>query len=297
MRHAKLFAAEFIGTLLLTVVGLNAIVNGSPDALGISLSIGLTVMALSALVGPVSGAHLNPLVTIGLTVAKKVDQDKVLTYLAAQILGGLGGGLMLFWIARGQDGGFSPNDRNFGISGWELISGADWVSMALTVTLATALVVGVYVAMTSRGHGGPVYGIGAGITYTAAVYFSLGVVGISVNPALSFGTAVFAGGDAMSEVWLVMLFGLIGAMVGLMLFLAVDDNAIEDTMLGEYSLVRKARDAADSAVDTAAGAAATAAGAVGTVADKVGDVAEAAVDKVEDAAGAVKDKITGGDDD
>lgn len=285
MRHAKLFAAEFIGTLLLTVVALNAVINGSPDALGIAFSVGLTVMALTALVGPVSGAHLNPLVTIGLTVARKVDQDKVLTYLAAQLLGGLGGGLILFWIARGQNGGFSPDDSNFAISGWELISGMDWVSMGLTVSLATALVVGVYVAMTSRGRGGPAYGIGAGISYAAAVYFSLGVVGISVNPALSFGTAVFAGGDAMSEVWLVMLFGVVGAMVGLMLFLAVDDSALEDTMLGEYSLVRKARDAADSAVDTAAGAAATAAGAVGTVADKV-----------EDAAGAVKDKITGDDD-
>jgi aquaporin Z len=295
MRHAKLFAAEFIGTLLLTAVGLNAVINGSPDSLGIALSIGLTVMALTALVGPVSGAHLNPLVTIGFAVAKKVDQDKILTYLAAQILGGLGGGLVLFWIARGQDGGFSPNDRNFAISGWELVSGSDWVSMALTVGLATALLVGVYVAMVSRGHGGPIYGIGAGITYTAAIYFSLGVVGISVNPAMSFGTAVFAGGDAFKEVWLIMLFGVIGAVLGLMMFLAIDESAIEDTMLGDFSVVRKARDVADSAVDTAAGAAATAAGAVGTVAGKVGDVAEAAVDKVEDAAGAVKDKLTGDD--
>ena len=97
--------------MLLFVVGLNAIFNdGISTPIGLALSIGVTVVVISAIMGPVSGAHINPAVTIGLAIMRKVDPDKVLTYLAAQFLGGLAGGLLAFWIARGRDGGFSPDE-------------------------------------------------------------------------------------------------------------------------------------------------------------------------------------------
>lgn len=280
MRHAKLFAAEFIGTLLLVVVGFSALHNGSVSTpIGLALSVGFTVVVISAIVGPVSGAHINPAVTIGLAIMRKVDPDKVLTYLVAQFLGGLAGAYLSFAIARGRDGGFSPDD-SFAVSGWAQLSsnGYDWVSMAIAVIVLTAMVVAVYIAVATRGPARGGSSLAVGLAYVAAIYAGLNVVGVSINPALSFGTAVFAGGDSFEQVWLIMLFAVIGAAVGVMAFLAIDDASLEDTMLGQSAIARKARDVATSAVDTTAGVAAD-------VADKAGD-----------AAGAVKDRITGDND-
>jgi len=279
MRHAKLFAAEFIGTFLLLVVGLGIGFSEAGSVLGIALALGFTVMVVSALVGPVSGAHINPAVTIGLALARKVDRDKVPTYLVAQFLGGVAGASVAYVIARGQNGGFSPNESNFGISGWESVGGYDWLSMMITVSLLTAVVVAIYVATRSRDVSGPHAAMAAGLAYTVTTIVGVGVVGVSVNPALSFGTAVFAGGDAMTEVWLVMLFAVVGAVLGVLGFLAIDDASLEDTMLGDSALARKARDIADTAFNKTAS---TVAGAAG----KVGDVA-----------GSVKDKVKGDDDD
>ena len=291
MRHAKIFAAEFIGTMLLFVVGLNAVFNeGISTPIGLALSIGVTVVAISAIMGPVSGAHINPAVTIGLAIMRKVEHDKVLTYLAAQFLGGIAGGLIAFWMARGREGGFSPDEGNFAISGWEQLGGGyDWVTMALAVSILTGVVVLTYVAVASRGEPRAGSSLAVGLAYTAVVYAGLEMVGIAVNPALSFGAAVFAGGDAFEQVWLVMLFAVVGAALGVMMYLAAEDVSLEDTMLGESALARKARDIGTTTVHGAADVTAGAAGAVGDVADKV-------TDTVSDAADAVKDKLTGDDD-
>lgn len=290
MKHAKLFAAEFLGTLLLVVVGLTAWYTDSVGTpVGIALSIGLTVVVISAFVGPVSGAHINPAVTIGLALMRKADPDKVPTYLVAQILGGLAGAYLSFAIVRGQDGGFSP-DEDFAVSGWQRGSGSyDWVSMALVVAIFTGLLAAVYIALNARGEARGGSSLAVGFAYAVTIYAGLGVVGLAINPAVSFGTAVFAGGDGFEQVWLIMLFQLVGAVLGVLLFLAIDDASLEDTMLGESALARRARDVASSGVDTAAGAVSSAAGAVGGAAGAVAD-------KVEDATDAVKDRITGDDD-
>lgn len=278
MRHAKLFAAEFIGTMLLLVVGLGVGFSNAGSVLGVALTLGFTVMVVSALVGPVSGAHINPAVTIGLALARKVDRDKVPTYLVAQFLGGIAGAFIAYVIARGRDGGFSPDESNFGISGWESVGGYDWFSMIIAVSLLTSVVVAIYVATRSRDVSGPNAAMASGFAYAVTTYVGLAVVGVSVNPALSFGTAIFAGGDAMTEVWLVMLFAVVGAVLGVLCFLAIDDSSLEDTVLGDSALARKARDMADTAFNKTAS----------TVSDAAG--------KVGDAAGSVKDKVTGDDD-
>ena len=92
-------------------------------------------------------------------------------------------------------------------------------------------------------------------------------------------------GDVFEQVWLIMLFAVIGAAVGCLVYLAAEDASLEDTMIGDYAVARKARDVASGVVDTTAGVTAGAAGVVGDVADRAGGVA-----------GAVKDKLTGDDD-
>ncbi len=285
MKYGKLFAAEYFGTLLLVLVGTAAVVSGSvTSATGVALSLGLTVVVISALVGPVSGAHINPAVTIGMALMRKVDNDKLPVYLVAQILGGLSGAYLTFAIARGQDGGFSPGD-DFAVSGWQRGSASfDWVSMALVVVALTAMVVAVYVAIAARGEARGGASLAVGFAYAAAIYAGLTVVGYAINPALSFGTAVFAGGDGFEQVWLIMAFQVVGAIAGVLVYLAIDDADLEDTVLGEYAVARKARDVASAGVGAAAGAASSVAGAVGDAADKAGDAADA-----------VKDRITGDD--
>ena len=291
MRHAKIFAAEFIGTTLLVVVGFTALFNGSASTpIGLALSVGFTVVVISAIIGPVSEAHINPAVTIGLAVMRKVDPDKVLTYLVAQFLGALAGAYVAFAITRGQDGGFSPSDSNFAVAGWEQFRGGyDWVSMAIAVVVLTGLVVLTYVAVISRGQTRGGSSLAVGLAYAVAVYAGIGIVGVAVNPAVAFGTAVFAGGDAFEQVWLIMLFAVVGAVVGVLAFLAIDEASLEDTMVGGSAMARKARDLSSSGVHTAAGATAGAARAVGDMADSV-------TEKVGEVTDSVKDRMAGDDD-
>ena len=264
MRHAKILAAEAVGTFILMLGGPGTAVlvaDGTPSKqLMVALGFGFALLIAAYAVGPISGCHINPAVTAGMWVMRKIEGAKVPSYLVGQIIGAIGGGLAIFVLARGRAGGFSPQAsdgvNNFASNLWGQDFGFyDFGSMLLVEILLTGVLVFVVLSTTSKRFAAGQVGLTVGITLALIHFISIPVDNTSVNPARSLGMAVFAGGEAIEQLWAFILFPLVGAVVGALAWLAVDDARLEDTALGGnralLDLRDKATDAADAVAETA----------------------------------------------
>ena len=220
MENIKKYAAEFIGTFWLTLGGCGAAVlaAGFPEVgiglLGVSLAFGLTVLTMAYAIGHVSGCHLNPAVSIGLTVAKRFEAKDLPAYLIAQVLGAVLGSLVLYLIASDLSGftletGFAAN--GFG----EHSPGGYSMTAALIaeVVLTFAFLFVILGATDERAPAGlaPI-AIGLGLTLIHLI--GIPVTNLSVNPARSTGPAVFVGGWALKQLWLFWVAPIVGGVLG-----------------------------------------------------------------------------------
>jgi len=218
----KKYLAEFIGTLALILIGCGAIVVGGFGGvfplgiLPIALAFGLTVMAMAYGIGPISGGHINPAVTVAMWVAGRIPLAQAIGYIVAQFLGGIAGAAILVAILYGKLKGYDIGAAGLGQTGWgpgylgEFGLGA----AILTEFVATLLFIIVILGVTS-GQGSPVAGLVIGLTLVALHFPFINVTGLSVNPARSLGPAVFAGGQALAQVWLFLVVPTIaGAVAG-----------------------------------------------------------------------------------
>ena len=233
---SRLLAAEAIGTMILMLGGPGVAIVGINGAggglLAVSLGFGFALLVAAYTIGHVSGCHINPAVTVGLWLAKKIKGAQVPIYLAGQVIGALVGGLVIWLVARGGDGDFDAAPGTFAANLWDKGSGffGFW-PMVVTEVILTGLLVFAVLSTTRRGYSAPVVGLHVGITLALIHMISIPIDNTSVNPARSLGTAVFAGGDAIEQLWAFVVFPLIGAGLGVLLWLAVDDAGIEDTAL------------------------------------------------------------------
>jgi aquaporin Z len=215
--------AEFVGTLALILIGCGAIVIGGFGGafpLGIvpiALAFGLTVMAMAYGIGPISGGHINPAVTVGMWVAGRIKPNEAVGYVIAQFLGGIAGAGILVAILHGKLKGYDIGVSGLGQTGWgpgylgEFGLGA----AVLTEFVATLLFVIVILGATSARGATPVAGLAIGLTLVALHFPFINVTGLSVNPARSLGPAVFVGGQALAQVWLFLVVPTIaGAVAG-----------------------------------------------------------------------------------
>jgi aquaporin Z len=205
-------ACEFLGTLLLIFLAVGAAVVGGQflGTVGISLAFGLTLLVLAYLFGPVSGAHLNPAVTLGMLMARRITLRTAVEYWVAQVVGGIVGAALLLLVVR-QVPGLTVHGR-FGTNGYGYRSavGVDVFGAFVVELILTFLLVYVYLAVTRK-----VALVGFGCL---AVGFSLAVVnlmgvpltGAGVNPARSLCPAIFAGSPPMIQVWLFLVAPLVG---------------------------------------------------------------------------------------
>ncbi|MFJ4221359.1 aquaporin [Curtobacterium luteum] len=220
-------AAETGGTFLLVfaLVGAASCTAVFPDEqntvgvglLGVALTLGLTVMIAASALGPVSGGHCNPAVTVGLAVAGRHRWADVLPYALAQVVGGtLGAGALLLVASQGQpgfrsgvlDGGFASNGF-----GEHSPGGFSLLGVAVAETLATAIFVGVILRVTGR-DGSPVPApVAIGGTLTILLLTLIPVSNASLNPARSFATAVFAGPEWLAQWWVFLVFPVFGAVL------------------------------------------------------------------------------------
>jgi aquaporin Z len=214
------YIAEFLGTFFLVflavgaaVFGIGAVVGGSgPGAgvLGVAFAFGLVVFALAYAIGPISGANVNPAVTLGLLLAKRISAIDALWYWFAQFLGAIAGAALLQLFVSS----FGVRDYTgaLGTNGYD--NGAISMAGAFTLELVlTAVFVLVILLVTEKAANPNMAGAAIGFTLLLVHIVGIPLTGTSVNPARSFGPALFAGGEAMSQVWLFILAPLLGAVL------------------------------------------------------------------------------------
>lgn len=208
------YVAEFVGTLSLVLFGCGAAVLGGDHVgqLGIALAFGLAIVAMAYGIGPISGCHVNPAVSLAVFVAGRMSLRDMAGYWVAQFSGALAGAAVLAAIA-GTAHGLGQNGWGPGYLGEFPLPAA-----AIFEVVMTALFV--IVILGSTGPGAPAGFAGLAIGLTLAVIHIVGiqVTGVSVNPARSFGPAVLVGGHALSQLWLFFVAPAAGAVLGAALF-------------------------------------------------------------------------------
>lgn len=212
----KKFAAELIGTAVLVFFGCGAAVLAGFDVvgqLGIALAFGFAIIAMAYGIGPVSGCHVNPAVSLGVFAAGRMSAKDMVIYWIAQFIGAVVGAMILGAIAKtgftqlGQNGFDAGSPGGYGLHAaliFEIVATAIFVIAILGVTGA-------------KGHGA-FAGVSIGITLAVIHIVGIQVTGVSVNPARSFGPAILAGGQALSQLWVFIVAPLVGAVLGGLLF-------------------------------------------------------------------------------
>jgi aquaporin Z len=189
--------------------------------LGVSLAFGLSVLTMAYAIGHVSGCHLNPAVTIGLTVGKRFPAGDVVPYVVAQVLGGIAGAFILYLIASGKEG-FALAD-GFAANGFGPHSPGGYSLQACLVgeIVLTFFFLFVILGATDKRAAVGFAGIPIGLCLTLIHLVGIPVTNLSVNPARSTGPAVFVGGWALAQLWLFWVAPIVGAAIAGVVYPAI----------------------------------------------------------------------------
>ncbi|WP_113652127.1 aquaporin Z [Pedobacter namyangjuensis] len=213
----KKLVAEFIGTFWLVLGGCGSAVLACnyPGAgigfVGVSLAFGLTVISIAYALGHISGAHLNPAVSIGAWIAGRMETKDLVPYIVAQVLGGIAGAGILYVIATGNGqpiGGFATNGYgDFSPGKFDLVSAA--VTEVVLTFIFLLVILGATDSRAPKGFAG----LAIGLSLTLIHLISIPVTNTSVNPARSTSQALFVGGEALGQLWLFWLAPIAGAIL------------------------------------------------------------------------------------
>ncbi|MCB2129091.1 MAG: aquaporin Z [Rhodobacteraceae bacterium] len=213
--------AEFIGTFTLVLFGCGAavIAGGDIGLTGISFAFGLALLGMAYAIGPVSGCHINPAVSLGAVAAGRMALPEAIGYIVAQVAGAIAGALVLMLIAGGK-ADYSVAANGLGQNGWgagylgEYSMGAAFVFELV----ATFLFMTVILGSTSAAAPAGMAGLAIGLALVAIHLVGINVTGVSVNPARSIGPAIFVGGTALSQLWLFIVAPVLGAVAAGLMF-------------------------------------------------------------------------------
>ncbi len=216
---SRRLGSEALGTFLLVLGGCGAAAISAlfPRAgigfAGVALAFGLTVLAGAYAFGPLSGAHFNPAVTVGLAVGGRFAWREVPGYVAAQLLGALAASFVLLLILKGQPGGYDAAAQGLAANGYGAHSPGNYSLGAglLAEVVLTFLFVSVILGCTSARGAAGFAGIPIGLTLTLVHLVGIPVTNVSVNPARSTGPAIFVGGWALEQLWAFWVAPLVGA--------------------------------------------------------------------------------------
>lgn len=213
--------AEFLGTFTLVLIGCgSAVIAGADIGLtGISFAFGLALIGMAYGIGPVSGCHINPAVSLGAVAAGRMTIAQAIPYIIAQIAGAIVAALVLMVIASGK-ADYSVAQNGLGQNGWGVGYLGEYTMAAAFVfeAVATFLFVIVILGATGAGAPGAFAGIAIGLTLVAIHLVGINVTGVSVNPARSIGPALFAGSTAIAQLWLFILAPVMGGVAAGLVF-------------------------------------------------------------------------------
>jgi aquaporin Z len=218
----KKYLAELVGTFILVLFGCGtAVVAGDKvGILGIAFAFGLAQVAAIYGIGPISGGHVNPAVSLGVWTAGRMSAKDMIGYWIGQFLGATLAAWVLFVIASGVEGGYSLAVNGLGQDGWGAgyQGGYDLTSAIVFEFVATLIFVIVILGCTQKSAPTGFAGLAIGITLLVIHIFGIHITGVSVNPARSLGPALFVGGKAIAQLWLFLLVPSIGGIVAGLLF-------------------------------------------------------------------------------
>ena len=218
----KKYFAELVGTFILVFFGCGtAVVAGDKVGIvGIAFAFGLALIGAAYGIGPISGCHINPAVSLGVWSAGRMKTGDMIGYWIGQVLGAILAAGVLSVMVRGVGGGYDVATSGLGQNGWGpgYQGGYNITSAILFEFVATLIFVIVILGATQKAAPAGFAGLGIGLTLVVIHIFGIHITGVSVNPARSLGPAIFAGGTALSQVWLFLVIPSIAGVVAGLLF-------------------------------------------------------------------------------
>jgi aquaporin Z len=223
----KKYFAELIGTLFLVLIGCgSAVIAGQQVGfLGISFAFGLTVLVMVYAIGPISGCHINPAITVAMLAAKKINGRDAVGYVVAQCIGAILGAAILLAIATGK-ADYSIATGGLGQNGYGPLSphqyslGACFIAEVVLSFLFLMVIFGSTHANAPKGFAG----IAIGLSLVLIHIVGIPITGTSVNPARSLGPALLVGGGALSQLWLFIVAPILGGIIAALVWRAVFDR-------------------------------------------------------------------------
>lgn len=217
MSTAKKYSAECVGTFVLTFMGCGSAVflGAATDGghLAVALAFGLSIVAMAYVIGSVSGCHINPAVSLSMLLDKRLSPMDFVGYVIAQVAGAVAAAALLWVII-----GFGVTDMT-GALGSNGVAGAGGVGGAFIIEIVlTFIFILTILGVTSNERMGAVAGIVIGLTLTFVHIVGIPLTGTSVNPARSLGPAIFAGGQALTDVWVFLAAPLVGSVLAVIVY-------------------------------------------------------------------------------
>lgn len=211
------YVVEGVGTFVLVLggVGTAVLAKSSVGVLGVALAFGLSLLVLVYVIGPISGCHVNPAVTLGLAICGKIAPRHAVRYVVAQCIGAIAAAGVVLLLADSGPRGYSPGAEGLGANGYGAHSpgGFGLGGVFLVEVLLTALLVFTVLGATDVRAPFGFAGLAIGLVLTLCHLISIPMDNTSVNPARSAGPALFAGGWALEQLWLFIVAPLIGALL------------------------------------------------------------------------------------
>ena len=210
------YISEFIGTLTLVLFGCGIAVVSGGNLVATALAFGLAIVASAYVIGPISGCHVNPAVSLAMFLSKKMDVKEFIFYVIAQVLGALAGSAILYLILSNTDIGTFA----LGANGYGSLSANHITLLGAIVTEVVLTFVFIYtiLGVTSDESKGNVAGLVIGLTLTFVHLLGIGLTGTSVNPARSLAPAIFLGGTALKQVWVFIVAPFVGSALAAIVF-------------------------------------------------------------------------------
>lgn len=211
MDKVRRYGAELLGTLLLVFFGVGSAVAGryAGGVVVVALAFGLVMLALVYVIGPVSGSHINPAVTLGALAAGRTSVVDAVGYWIAQLVGATVGAFLLWVLVNWGD--VTDETRSLGTNSYG--AHINFGGTVLVEVVLTFLFVLVVLVVTGRTENAGFAGLAIGVALAACHLVAVPLDGTSVNPARSLGPALFEGGKALSQLWVFIVFPLVGGLL------------------------------------------------------------------------------------
>lgn len=216
----KKYVAEMVGTMVLVLMGCGSAVfagTAQPFAavgtLGVAFAFGLAVLTMVYTIGKISGCHINPAITLGMLLSKKISGKDAGMYMIFQVIGAIIGSSILYILAK--DSGSTTTLT--GANGYH-----DLVQAFVAETVFTFIFLLVVLGSTSKGANTKFAGIAIGLALVLIHIVCIPITGTSVNPARSIGPALFQGGEALSQLWLFIVAPFLGAAIAALVWKGMD---------------------------------------------------------------------------